>query len=77
VIVSHGGEIEPGKRTEVARMPVVPINPKERVYMDLKPALDVVFASDTPTPGESVPAVLGGIYNYVINDVLGPLERFL
>jgi hypothetical protein len=76
-IVSHGGQIEPGKRTEVARMPVVPVNPKERVYMDLKPALQVVFASDTPTPGESVPAVLGGIYNYLINDVLGPLERFL
>jgi hypothetical protein len=77
VIVSHGGEIEPGKRTEIARMPVVPINAKERVYVDIKPALEVVFASDTPTPGEAVPTVLGGIYNYVISNVLASLERFL
>ncbi len=76
-IVSHGGEIDPGKRTEVARMPVTPINPKERVYMDLKPALNIVFATDSPAAGESVPAVLSGIYNYVINDVLKPLEKFL
>lgn len=76
-IVSHGGEIEPGKRTEVARMPVIPINPKERVYMDVKPALEIVFAADSPAAGESVPEVLGRIYNYVINDVLPPLERFL
>lgn len=58
-------------------MPVKPINPKERVYVDLKPKLDITFAQDTPTPGEPVPAVLGTIYNYVINDVLKPLERFL
>jgi hypothetical protein len=77
VIGSFGGEIEPGKRTEVTRMPVTPINPRERVYMDLKPALDIVFAADSPAAGESVPAVLGGIYNYVINDVLAGLERFL
>jgi hypothetical protein len=47
-IHSSGGEIESGKRTEVARMPVVPINPREHVYMDLKPALDVMFAADSP-----------------------------
>jgi len=78
VIVSHGGEIEPGKRTEVARVPVVPVDPKERVYMNIKPALDVVFGAETPiAAGESVPTVLGGIYNYVVNDVLAPLEPFL
>jgi hypothetical protein len=76
-IVSLGGEIEPGKLTEIARMPVTPDDPKERVYVDIKPALEVVFADDTPTPGESVVAVLGAIYNYVVSDVLGSLERFL
>jgi hypothetical protein len=76
-IYSHAGEIEPGQRTEVARIPATPTNPKERMYMDIKPALDVVFAADNPAAGESVSAVLGGIYNYVINDVLAALGRFV
>jgi hypothetical protein len=76
-LYAHEGEIELGQRTEVARLTVTPTDPKKRVYMNIKPALEVVFAANSPAAGESVPAVLAGIYNYIVNDVLTALERFL
>ncbi len=71
-------EIAAEGRTKVARWPMVPIDPRKKMYMNFKPNLDIAFDFATPLiGGKSVYDTLGDLHNYLLSDVFPPLLRFL
>jgi hypothetical protein len=75
-IHSFGGHID--GRTQIARLPLEPIDPREEVHLGARPALDVVFAEGVPlVAGESVLTTAFRLYNHVATDVTPPLAAFL
>lgn len=76
IIHSYGGLIE--GRTQVARLPITPIDPSQDVHMDITPVLGISFARGTPLVAEK-PLVdtLATIYNHIVTKVLPPLRLYL
>lgn len=76
--IRTGGYIAAEGRTLVARWPMLPIDPDAPMHMNFRPALDVVFASDTPLTAEApVLEVLREIDDHIMSRVLPPLVGFL
>jgi hypothetical protein len=65
--------------TPVARIyGLHPLDPDREMHMDIRPEIDIGFTADAPAAADMpVGAVLGGIYNYIIGDVLAALFKFL
>lgn len=71
-----GADLE--HRTKVFETIAVPINPKADVYVNVQPVIKVVFGRETPNVGgQPVIQPLGQIYEYVVNDVVLPLAKYL
>jgi hypothetical protein len=65
-------------RTEVARLPVQPIDPSQEVYVDLNPSIGISFAKGTPVvAGEPMVEILSEIYNDIVTEVLPSLVPYL
>lgn len=72
------GDIAAEGRTLVARWAMLPIDPRVPMYMNFRPVLDVVFASDAPLVADApVRDVLREIREHIAGDVLPPLVGFL
>ena len=71
-------EIAVEGRTKVARWPAFAIDPTKKMYVGFQPVLDIAFNFATPhVAGESVANTLGRLHDYVLTDVIPPLDRFL
>lgn len=76
--IKIGGEIAADGPTQVARWPMLPIDPSKPMHMNFRPVLDVLFAAGTPLVAEeSVLDVLREINDHIVSRVLPPLVPFL
>lgn len=72
----HGGIVE--GRTEVVRFGIEPVDPRQKVYVDFKPQLEIAFPEGTPVvSGKYIPEVLSEIYNHIVTVVVPRLSVYL
>jgi hypothetical protein len=65
-------------RTEVVRFGIEPVDPRQKVHVDFKPNLQIVFPKGTPiVSGQSIPEVLSEIYNHIVAVIVPRLSVYL
>jgi hypothetical protein len=77
-IIQIEGDIAAEGRTLVARWAMIPIDPRQPMHMNFRPALDVIFETDTPLVAEApILEVLREIGDHIVGRVLPPLIGYL
>jgi hypothetical protein len=66
-------------RTEVVRFEDIhPLVPGDPMYMDVDVPIKFAFPADSDAAaGKDVIETLGALYNFVVSDVIEPLDAFL
>jgi hypothetical protein len=78
VLESIGLPFPPEGRAKVARWPMIPIDPSQKMRMNMRPVVDIIFDEDTPiVGGQSVYATLIELHNHVVARVFTPLASYL